>query len=101
MPGLDPKALKREIEMQSQALKRIAFWIGILILLDSVGVLIVFFGASANPRIWGLIIFGAVWMFICITLTVTFGYGYHNGRRNVEKMLLVLESQLRGKKDSE
>ncbi len=93
--GLPPDLLKDEIVKQTHALKLIRLWINIFLILSSVGILLVYLGATREPINYYMLVPGALIAALGIIAAIVFGYGHHNGKRNVEKMINVLEKQVK------
>lgn len=96
--NLPPALLKKEIEMQTMALKRIRSWINICLIVSSVGILLVYLGLNSDPYNLYYLIPGILLAGIGIVLAIVFGYGHHNGKKNVEKMINVLETEVSSSK---
>ena len=91
---LSPEALKREIEMQTQALNKIRTWINLSLIVSSIGILLIYLGVNAQPFKLYFLIPGIIIAVIGVVVCVIFGLGHHNGKLNVEKMINVLEKEI-------
>lgn len=90
--GIDEKRiLSGEARMQLQAIKRIGIWRKICMILSTFGLAAAYAGFAGTQNHLFLGIFGILVMFLAICAASILNIGIKNGKRNVEKMLDVLE----------
>ena len=91
MNAVEKEKLMSEAKMQMTALKKINRWKNIAIVLSAVGVAIAYggFAGTASYRFFGIL--GIFLTVAGFAAAAVFGLGLKNGRRNVEKMLCVLD----------
>ena len=87
----EKRRLSREAAMQLEALKKISRWKMIAMGLSTLGVAAAYAGlAGVVPSLF-LGIFGVILTVISAAAALIINLGLKNGRRNVEKILNVLE----------
>lgn len=87
----EKKVLSREAQMQLQAIKRIGVWRKICMILSTLGLAAAYAGFAGTQNHLFLGIFGILVMLLSICAASVLNIGIKNGKRNVEKMLNVLE----------
>ncbi len=91
MNDLEKKLLSQEATMQLAALKKINVWKNIAIAISTLGVALTYAGvAGTNLNIF-LVILGVIIILLGFGSAAILVTGLKNGRRNVEKMLKILE----------
>lgn len=84
--------LSLEAEMQKQALHKICIWRSIAIAVSTLGIAMLYAGAAGADKNLFLCIPGVMIMAAGLVCGLILNLGLKNGRRNVEKILTVLES---------
>lgn len=92
MNALKEENLLTEAKMQAAALKKINTWKKFAIVISGVGVAIAYAGLSETPSRFFSGILGILLMVAGFTAAAACNLGLKNGRRNVEKMIRVIES---------
>lgn len=90
MNAMEKNRLSKEAEMQVKALKRINSWKNIALILSAVGVVLAYNGIS-DGRSLVLGILGIIIIVAGALCAILLNLGLKNGRRNVEKILHVLD----------
>ena len=91
MNSIERRSLSKEAEMQIKALKKIGQWRGLAIAVSTLGVAMAYAGlAGLVPSVF-LGVSGIVLTVLAAAAALVFNLGLKNGRRNVEKMLQILE----------
>ena len=85
--------LRDEAEQQTRALMRIGRWRSAAVGLSAVGVVLAYMGFAGADRNLFLGIPGIALIVIGAACAVILNQGLRNGRRNVEKMLGILERE--------
>ena len=80
--------------MQLKALKKIEVWKNIAIALSTLGVALTYAGMAGNSRNLFLGIPGVIIILAGLISALILNLGLKNGRRNVKKMLRILEGEL-------
>lgn len=94
MNVLEKNRLTKEAEMQSAALKRIGRWRFIALALSTVAVAMIYAGfAGLNQNLF-MIICGVILLLLSVGCVIVLNRGLVNGRKNVEKILNVLERSM-------
>ena len=93
MNSLEKKRLSKEAEQQMNALKRISRWRTMAIGISAIGVPLVYAGFGVEANILGLGILGICLIVIGFICAAILNLGIRNGRRNVGKILLILEEK--------
>ncbi len=93
MDTIEKRRLKTEIEMQSVALRKINIWKIIAIAVSTFGVAITYAGFAGTSRNLFIGVLGIVIIFIGLFSALIFNLGLKNGRKNVEKMINILEKE--------
>lgn len=91
MNAVEKKILTTEAQMQLFALKKISIWRSIAIAVSTLGTAITYAGLAGTNRHLFLGILGVIIILLGLGCALVFNLGIRNGRRNVEKMLKVLE----------
>lgn len=91
MNVIERRNLSKEAEMQIKALKKINLWKKIAMAVSTIGVALAYAGFAGIIQSLFLGIFGVVLTIVAIIAALVFNLGLKNGRRNVEKMLSILE----------
>ena len=86
--------LSNETQMQLKALKKIEVWKNIAIALSTLGVALTYAGMAGNSRNIFLGIPGVIIILAGLISALILNLGLKNGRRNVKKMLRILEGEL-------
>ncbi len=89
MDAYEKKGLLQEAKLQSEALKRIKNWRTMAVGVSTIGVAC-FYAGFLGGRHLIVGIAGVAVLLLGICAAVVFDRGLRNGRRNVEKMLHVL-----------
>lgn len=85
--------LSQEAEMQIQALKKISSWRNIAIAVSSIGIAMLYAGTAGAGKNTFLCILGVIIMAISLLCGLILNLGLRNGRRNVEKIMAVIENR--------
>lgn len=93
MNVIEKRRLSKEVEMQIKALKRIEQWKRIAFFVSVVGVALTYAGAAGAEQHVFLSILGIILLVVGAVSAVVLNLGLRNGRRNVEKMLSVLDKE--------
>ncbi len=91
MNAVEKKRLSKEAEMQVKALKKINQWKNIAVAISAIGVAITYAGMAGAERNTFLGILGIIVIVVGIVSAIVINLGLKNGRRNVEKILNVLD----------
>lgn len=91
MNAEERKKLSKEAEMQIVAIKKINRWKIIAIAISTLGVAITYAGLCGNGKSPFLGISGIVITVLSVIIALILNLGVKNGKRNVEKILNVLE----------
>ncbi|MCX4327943.1 MAG: hypothetical protein OSJ45_11710 [Lachnospiraceae bacterium] len=91
MNGIERKLLSQEAAMQLKALKKINIWKNIAVAISTLGVALTYAGAAGTDLNIFLTIFGVIVILLGAGSAAILITGLKNGRRNVEKMLRILE----------
>lgn len=83
--------LSKEAEMQLAALKRISYWKTIALAISTIGVAGAYAGFAGLTRHTFLGVLGILFIIAGLAGAVVFNLGLKNGRRNVEKILNILD----------
>lgn len=87
----EKKLLSQEATMQLAALKKINIWKNIAIAASTLGVAVTYAGVAGTDFNIFLIILGVIVILLGFGSAAILAAGLKNGRRNVEKMLIILE----------
>ena len=91
MNSIERRNLSKEAEMQMKALKKIGQWRILAQAVSTLGVAMAYAGlAGMVPSVF-LGVSGIVLTVLAAAAALVFNLGLKNGRRNVEKMLQILE----------
>ena len=85
--------LSNETHMQLKALKKIEVWKNIAVALSTLGVALTYAGMAGNSRNLFLGIPGVIIILAGLISALILNLGLKNGRRNVKKMLRILEEK--------
>ncbi len=96
MNAKEKERLSREAGMQVAALKKIRMWRTIAIALSTLGVAVVYANAAGKSGSLVCSILGISLIVISIVCAAVLNLGLKNGRRNVEKILNILEGKTYG-----
>ena len=94
MNAVEKRRLSREAEMQISALKKISIWKIIAIAFSTIGVALTYAGMAGQNQNIFLGIFGIILMIVSAGCAIVLNLGLKNGRRNVEKILNVLNGNV-------
>ncbi len=91
MNAMEKRRLSEEVKLQMKALKRIQHWRAIALGISAVGVAAVYTGLFGETRNLLLGIPGIAAILAGLICAIVLNLGIRNGRRNVGKILDVLE----------
>lgn len=91
MDAVEKRNLSKEAQMQMNALKKIGLWRNIAFAVSTLGVAIAYAGLAGMGRNLFLGILGIVLILAGFASAILFNLGIKNGKRNVEKILNLLE----------
>ena len=91
MNALEKDHLFIETNMQIKALRKISAWKRIAMLISAIGVAVAYAGIAGSPSRPFLGILGILLTFVGAAAAVIMNLGLKNGRRNVEKMINLME----------
>ena len=94
MNAMEKNRLSKEAEMQIKALKKIEKWKNAALAISAIGVVLIYTGFSGDEKNLFLGILGIVLLIISTSSAIILNLGLRNGRRNVEKILHVLDSHV-------
>lgn len=83
--------LVQEAEMQKGALRRISVWKSIAIAVSTLGIAMFYAGTAGVEKNLFFCIPGVIVMAVGVGCGLVLNLGLKNGRRNVEKIMAVLE----------
>lgn len=83
--------LSREAKMQSEMLSRLTVWFRIAMAASTVGVVLAYWGLSGHSWRMAAGAAGILITILCAAAAAVINLGIRNGRKNVEKILTVLE----------
>ena len=86
--------LSNETHMKLKSLKKIEVWKNIAVALSTLGVALTYAGMAGNSRNLFLGIPGVIIILAGLISALILNLGLKNGRRNVKKMLRILEGEL-------
>ena len=92
MNAVEKSRLTKEASMQMAALKRINLWKNIAIALSTIGIALAYAGAAGHSQNIFLSILGIIIIIVGIICALILNLGLKNGRRNVGKILDILDS---------
>lgn len=94
MNDVEKKRLSKEAQMQLAALKTIRMWRTVAVALSTIGVAVTYAAMAGESRslAWGIP--GICLIVISAGCAAVLNLGLKNGRRNVEKILNVLEGRI-------
>lgn len=90
MNAVEKRRLTQEAKMQISALKKINIWKMIAIAFSTIGVAVTYAGIAGQNQNIFLGISGILLMILSAGCAIILNLGLKNGRRNVEKILNVL-----------
>lgn len=93
MNAIKRKNLSIEAQMQLKALEKINVWKNCAIAVSTIGVAVTYAGLAGASRSLFLGILGVIIIVLGLGSAMVFNLGLKNGRRNVEKMLAVLDTK--------
>ena len=93
MNAVEKNRLSKEAEMQIHYLLRISVWRTIAIAFSTLGVAITYAGLAGRNQSIFLGILGIILIIVSTGCAIVLGLGLKNGRRNVEKILDVLNGK--------
>lgn len=93
MSGLERKNMAEEARMQTAALKTIGTWRTAALALSAAGAAIAYAGLGGAVRSFPLGAFGVVACAAGFGAALVFNLGIRNGKKNVEKILRILEEK--------
>lgn len=91
MNVMEKRELSKEAQMQIKALKKISMWRTMAIAVSTIGVALAYAGLAGDNQNIILGILGIILVALSVICAVILNVGLKNGRRNVEKMLYVLD----------
>lgn len=91
MNALEKDSLLTEAKMQIKALKKINEWKKLAIIVSTIGIAIAYAGIAGSPSHLFLGILGIFLTLAGAAAAVVTNLGLKNGRRNVEKMIHVID----------
>lgn len=91
MNAIEKENLMMEAKMQMTALKKINVWKKLAIIVSTIGVAIAYGSLSANPSHLFPSILGIFLMVLGFAAAAVLNLGLKNGRRNVEKIISVID----------
>lgn len=77
--------------MQKQALHKISLWKNIAVAVSTLGIAMLYAGAAGADKNLYLCILGIIVMAVSLICGLVLNLGMKNGKRNVEKIIAVLE----------
>ncbi len=93
MNAMERNRLSQEAGLQMKALDRISRWKMIALFVSAVGAAFVYAGFAGVQRNLFLGVPGIILVFAGFLSAAVFNLGLKNGRRNVEKMLNILDGE--------
>lgn len=93
MNAVQKRNLSIEAQMQLNALKKLNLWKNIAIAVSTLGVAAVYAGIAGNSRSLFLSVPGVIIIVFGVSAALVLNLGIRNGRKNVEKMLAVLDAK--------
>lgn len=96
MNANEKEILSKEAGMQIVALKKIRVWRTVAIALSTLGVAVVYANMACESGNLACSILGISLIVISIVCAAVLNLGLKNGRRNVEKILNILEGKTYG-----
>lgn len=93
MNAIEKKRMMMEAEMQLKALKKINKWKLGAISFSTIGVALTYAGMAGDSRHIYLGILGIICIIAGIVAALLLNLGLRNGRRNVEKILNVMDGK--------
>ena len=91
MSAAEKDKLVIEAKMQMTALGKINTWKKLAIIVSAIGVVIAYMGLSVTPSHLFMGILGISLTVVGFALTAILNLGLKNGRRNVEKMIDIID----------
>lgn len=91
MNAVEKENLMTEAKMQLKALNKINEWKKLAVIVSAIGVAIAYAGISATPSNLFLGIPGILLTFAGIAAAAVINLGIKNGKRNVEKMIHIID----------
>ena len=91
MNATERRNLSNEARMQITALKRIYHWRTASLAISAIGVALTYAGMAGANRNLFLGISGIIIIVLCTITAIILNLGVRNGKRNVEKILDILE----------
>lgn len=91
MNALEKDSLLTEAKMQIKALKKINEWKRLAVIISTIGIAIAYAGIAGSPSHLFLGILGILLTLAGAGAAVVTNLGLKNGRRNVEKMIHVID----------
>lgn len=91
MNAMEKRRLSEEAKLQMTALKRIGRWRTVALFISAVGVAAAYTGLSSQTHNLFLCIPGIAAILLGLICAIVLNLGIRNGRRNVGKILDVLE----------
>lgn len=93
MNAIERRKLSIEAQMQLKALEKIKIWKNCAIAVSTIGVAVTYAGLAGASRSLFLGILGVIIILAGSGCAMVLNLGLKNGRRNVEKMLAVLDAR--------
>ncbi len=93
MNAVRKRELSIEAQMQLHALKKLNIWKNIAIAFSTLGVAAAYAGIAGNSRSLFLSVLGVIIIFAGLSIALILNLGIKNGRRNVEKILDVIDGK--------
>lgn len=91
MNALEKENLMTEVKLQMTALKKINGWKKLAVAASAIGMAIAYAGLSGTPSHFFSGILGIFLIIVGFAAAAVCNLGLKNGRRNVEKMICVIE----------
>lgn len=91
MNAVENKKLAEEAGLQIKALKRISTWRNLAIAISTIGVALLYAGYAGSSTGHFIGISGIIMILFGVLGAIVFNLGLKNGRRNVEKILNILD----------
>lgn len=90
MDAAEKTRLSKEAEMQMEAIRRINTWKNIALTLSAIGVAVTYHGMAGGRNLF-VGILGIILIVLGALCAIVLNLGIKNGRRNVEKIINLLD----------
>ena len=91
MNAIEKESLLTEAKMQIKALKKINEWKRLAMIVSTIGIAVAYAGIAGNPSHLFLGVLGIFLTLAGAGAAIVTNLGLKNGRRNVEKMIHVID----------